>query len=169
MEGTGKKIQYNYSQRERIPKDFLCNKCGDPLIEPVEHESSSECEALYCKTCAPLHQCPSCGLTPVIWRDVLAAVIPTRFLLNPLNNLAVVCPACSNIFPRIALQDHLLLDCPIGMLLILIGGIVVYLKSIANFVVNRMSSGMWRENCTQIDINSHKRVPAWGNLFNSSP
>ena len=68
--------------------------CSRPFVEPVEHIS---CGKEFCRSCIEkVTSCPNCRGEV---RGKTRAVTSKR-LLNPLNELRVICPRCDGVFAR---------------------------------------------------------------------
>ena len=107
---------FQYVNGEDIPNELLCDYCGDPLIEPTEHQidESSVCPQIYCKSCIEfLVSCVHCKAIIKDWKLIPATPVSQRFLFKPLEELEVCCCQCDCTCKRGKLKEHLK-GCPIG-------------------------------------------------------
>ena len=99
------KKSYTYVREEAIPKDLFCSICLSPLEDPRVHPA---CENMFCAHCvASLKDCPLC-------RRSFVGELPAaqRYVRQLLDNLEVLCPACSQVATRESLEKHLA-GCPV--------------------------------------------------------
>lgn len=97
---------FKYVDQESISPDLICSICNFPLYNPVEH---SRCGVEFCESCIDsLADCPSCNNPVTKCRQVTS-----QRLLNPLSELIVQCPTCTNAVKRSTFLTHYN-NCAIG-------------------------------------------------------
>eukprot|EP00047_Mylnosiga_fluctuans_P015785 m.49298 g.49298 ORF g.49298 m.49298 type:complete len:297 (-) comp6105_c0_seq2:69-959(-) len=86
--------------------DLKCVICLAPCWRALEH---GVCGKLFCSDC--INKCDTC---PNCRADLSTLHEPSRFVLNKLDELLVVCPnSPEHIMPRANLIEHLRIDCPL--------------------------------------------------------
>ncbi len=87
---------------DKIEEDLLCMVCSRPFVEPTEHIN---CGKEFCRSCIEkVASCPNCRSEV----NGHTRAITLKRLLNPLNDLKVICPRCDGQFTRGDLAMHLL-------------------------------------------------------------
>lgn len=94
---------YNYVDEDAISKDLICSICLRPFVIPMEH---TECGNEFCISCiAQLDKCPLCKAQ---FKFTLRQSTAKR-LLNPLNELKVICTKCDALTQRGEIMKHICL------------------------------------------------------------
>lgn len=90
-----------YVNEDAIDEDLLCMICTSPLFYPIEH---IPCGKPFCNTCfEKVQNCPNCR-NQVLKHQIRP--ITLKFLLNPLNDLKVICGRCDKQFIRGEIEEH---------------------------------------------------------------